>query len=135
MFRDNNDKEYVALVAENRLITDVQLEIERTLDSLNMTQAELARAANLSEARISQILSGNGKNLQARTIARIAFVLGKNAMIQFSDERVACESKAPEKRTSERFDFQAWAKVTALTPEYHDVSVTNDNELHLAGAA
>ena len=135
MFRDAGDKEYAALVAENRFITDIQLEIERTLDELNMTQADLARAAKLSEARVSQILSSNGKNLQARTIARIAHVLGLAPRLQFLDKD-ALYCAAADETDDGGFDFKKWTKTAAETLEQQrECEAANENECHLAAAA
>ncbi len=120
-----NDKEYDTLVAENRFITDIQMAIECAMKEKNMSQAQIARALSISEARVSQILSGNGKNLQARTIARIAHVLGLKAAIEFIDAVATCE----------KFDFKKWTKL-ADTPHGHRWnSIANENEFELARAA
>lgn len=123
MFR-SDDKEYATLVAENGFVTDLQLVIERAMEEKGMSQADLARALNISEARVSQILGGNGKNLQARTIARIAHVLKLQAIIDFTDQ---CA-------TDKRFDFQKWTK---LTPAYESKGwniIANENEIEWANA-
>lgn len=95
MFGDASDLEYQALVAENQFINKLQVSIERAMDERNLKQADIARLLKVSEARISQILSGNGKNLQARTIARMAFALGYVADVEFRDLATVRE---PEQR-------------------------------------
>jgi transcriptional regulator with XRE-family HTH domain len=124
MFRAN-DKEYDTLVSENRFITDVQVAIERAMDEKHMTQAQLARSLNISEARVSQILSGNGKNLQARTIARIAHVLGLQAAIDFKDYNWTCQ----------KVDFSKWTKLRSTNVEQGWNVIANENEIEWAKAA
>ena len=106
LFRDDNDKQYQVLLAEHRLVSDIQTAIENGMKEKGYSQADLARALDVSEARVSQMLSDNGKNLQARTIARIAHVLGMRVIIDFTS--------APEvKRTrSSRVtgDVASWIK-------------------------
>lgn len=81
--------DFEVLVAENRFVNDILFEIETALKKLNVSQAELAHALGVSDARVSQILAGNGKNLQARSIARIAYVLGLRPDLGFIDDTVA----------------------------------------------
>jgi transcriptional regulator with XRE-family HTH domain len=85
LFEKVGDKDFDVLVAENGFVTDIQLAIECALSQRSISQAELAKLLDVSEARISQIMSGNGRNLQARTIARIAHVLGMKPLIEFID--------------------------------------------------
>jgi transcriptional regulator with XRE-family HTH domain len=109
MFRAN-DKQYDTLVVENRFITDIQMEIERAMKEQNLSQAQLARALEITEARVSQILSGNGKNLQARTVARIANVLGLRACVEFKDQSWSNMKLDPRKwtRVARVFVSQEW---------------------------
>lgn len=85
LFEKPEDTEYSVLVAENSFIIDIQFAIEAALDAKSLSQADLAKLLNVSEARVSQIMSGNGKNLQARTIARIAHALDMRPWIDFLD--------------------------------------------------
>jgi transcriptional regulator with XRE-family HTH domain len=118
MFRAN-DKEYDTLVAENRFVTDIQMEIERAMEDQNISQAELARALEISEARVSQVLAGNGKNLQARTIARIAHILGLRACVEFKDQSWS----------SVKLDPRKWTKVARMFVNYDWNVIANENEL------
>lgn len=83
LFRTQPGEDYEAIRAEVGFITDLQLEIEAAMDKQGLTQAKLAKLLNVSEARVSQILSDNGANLEARTIAKIAHRLGMKAHIRF----------------------------------------------------
>lgn len=85
LFRVNVQDEYDGIHAEVSFITDLQLEIEAAMDRNGLTQGALAKKLGVSEARVSQILSQNGANLEARTIAKIAYRLGMKASIRFSD--------------------------------------------------
>lgn len=83
LFRTQPGEDYEAIRAEVGFITDLQLEIEAAMDKQGLTQAKLAKLLNVSEARVSQMLSDNGANLEARTIAKIAHRLGMKAHIRF----------------------------------------------------
>jgi len=85
LFRTQPGDDYEAIRAEVSFITDLQLEIEAAMDKQGLTQAKLAKLLNVSEARVSQILSDNGANLEARTIAKIAHRLGMKAHIRFDE--------------------------------------------------
>ena len=85
--------EFETLVAENSFVSDLQLLIEQELVARGVSQAQLASMLNVSEARVSQLLSGNGANLQARTIARIAHALNAKPDICF---RGLCDESVSE---------------------------------------
>lgn len=85
LFRTQAGEDYEAIRAEVSFITDLQLEIEAAMDKQGLTQAKLAKLLNVSEARVSQVLSDNGANLEARTIAKIAYRLGLRAHIRFDE--------------------------------------------------
>ena len=108
MFREADDKNYDVLLAENRFISNVQLEIERALEAQSMSQAELASKLDVSEARVSQMLANNGKNLQARTIARIACVLGLEAKLEFAETAAGRERE--DERVTAAAQFDAWVQ-------------------------
>ena len=86
LFQLPGEEDFEVLLAENAFVSDVQLAIESALAEAHMTQASLARHLGISEARVSQMLSGNGKNLQARTIARVAHALGLRVLIDLVAE-------------------------------------------------
>lgn len=85
LFRTQAGEDYEAIRAEVNFITDLQLEIEAAMDVQGLTQAKLAKLLEVSEARVSQMLSDNGANLEARTIAKIAHRLGMKAHICFDE--------------------------------------------------
>jgi transcriptional regulator with XRE-family HTH domain len=124
MFRTEG-KEFQILVAENSFISDIQIVIERVMDEKGVSQADLAKFLNVSEARVSQILSGNGKNLQARTIARIAHVLNLKPVVEFTEH-------CGEYR---KFDFQRWARLTPSPDARNWNVIANENDVEWAKAA
>ncbi|MGZ8362880.1 MAG: helix-turn-helix transcriptional regulator [Caulobacteraceae bacterium] len=123
LFRHEADENYEALVAENSFISDLQIAIEEALVASGVTQSELANRLGVSEARISKILSGNGTNLQTRTIARIAYALGMRALVEFAENEQATP-KASE-------SFTDWVRRACETLEqgraWEQVEVPNDN--------
>ncbi len=125
LFRDDNDKQYQMLVAENRFVSDIQVAIEQSLKLKGISQADLARALDISEARVSQLLASNGKNLQARTIARIAHVLGMRAIIDFNSPSDAV-AKSNSRVTG---DFADWIRSIQETkrPTW-DTACNDDHE-------
>ncbi len=98
-----NDPKLGALIAENLLINRLQVEIEKALDRTGVTQAELAKLLGVSSARVSQILAGDGSNLRARTVARIAHALGVEAVVHFRAIARDYECKS---------DWRVWQAVT-----------------------
>jgi transcriptional regulator with XRE-family HTH domain len=75
MSRAINDEERI--LAEEAFIVDAQFAIHNLLEAKGMSRADLARALNISEARVSQLFGHNPKNLTLRTIARIFRALGE----------------------------------------------------------
>lgn len=69
------DAENDLIEAEECFLADVVNDIAWLMDDSGITQRALAERLGISEQRISRIFSQNGRNLQARTIARIYHVL------------------------------------------------------------
>lgn len=82
-FATVNDETYNQLRAEVGFILDLQIAIETALDQRGLTQADLARLLDVSEARVSQMLSDSGSNLRARTIGRIGDAIGMKPCIRY----------------------------------------------------
>ena len=81
-FMSHADKRIVAAnYAGDDLIVDVQFAIHNLLEAKEMSRADLARALDISEARVSQIFSDNPKNLTLRTVANIFHAMGEEARI------------------------------------------------------
>lgn len=117
LFQQPGDDDFAGLVAENIFISDIQAAIEMALDDRKITQSDLARRLNVSPARVSQMLGGNGANLTARTVARIAHVLGLRACMTFTD---TCTEgwwrEAPEEEEPST-EFADWVRLACETLE------------------
>lgn len=106
-FSKPQDEDFNAIRAEISFVSDLQIAIENAMESRGLSQADLARLMKVTEARISQILSDNGANLRARTIARIAHALDAKACIAFENtaETVCAESLRAHRLSVRRSDW------------------------------
>lgn len=86
LLQNPGEDDFEELVACNRFIHDVQLEIDAALAAHGVSQKELARKLRVSPARVSQILGDNAANLTTRTIARIAYALGLRPSLTITEE-------------------------------------------------
>lgn len=68
--------DYALLLAEERLIIEAQVTIQRLLDRAGKNQGELAQLLGMSEARVSRMFSANSRDLTLRNLARAFHVLG-----------------------------------------------------------
>jgi transcriptional regulator with XRE-family HTH domain len=117
LFQQPGEGDFAGLVAENLFIGDIQAAIEAALDDRKLTQTDLARLLEVSPARVSQMLGGNGANLTARTVARVAQVLGLRACMTFTDTCIEGwwrETPEDEEPTTE---FADWVRVACETLE------------------
>jgi transcriptional regulator with XRE-family HTH domain len=135
MARKISEEQFDALVAENRFVTDVQLVIERAMDERGISQADLARVLDVSEARISQILSDNGKNMQARTIARIAHALALIPSIQMVEKAAYLEKRKTLKQVDRGGPFKDWLRSLEHCPTATWQFGCNDNDQYGLEAA
>jgi len=78
------DAEYDLIAAEECFLADVVNDIAWLMDDGDVTQRALAERLGISEQRVSRIFSQNGRNLQARSIARIYHVLGQEPRLTCS---------------------------------------------------
>lgn len=122
MFGDEHDLAYASMVIENMFINRIQSCIERALEKRHLKQSDLAKILNISEARVSQILGGNGKNLQARTVARIAHALDFDPCVEFR-EYMADSSDAEDQK---RNDIEVFSRFCGKT-KVHSLYIDNDN--------
>lgn len=121
LFGNPGESDYEILVAENRFISDIQQAIETALADRRMTQTELARLLGVSSARVSQILAGNGANMTARTVARVAHVLGQRACLAFAEEGLEGWWQEAQQVT-ESIDIADYVRVACETLEASGVT-------------
>lgn len=86
---DVSVEEYAAIEAEERLVYEAQKAIRNLLKHKGMKAADLARLLGVSEARVSQMLGGEARNLTLRTLARIFHTLGSRCVLRREDGEVA----------------------------------------------
>ena len=82
-----------ALRAQEFFVIQAQVTINRLMRDRGVSQAELARRLGVSEARVSSMF-GNDKNFTLRTIGRILYALGEEAMLTTTREFEAGEEVA-----------------------------------------
>lgn len=70
-----------AIEAEENLVVDAHLLIQRLLVETKMTRADLAKAMGVSQARLSQVMAVDA-NPTLRTLANIFFAMGKRLMLE-----------------------------------------------------
>lgn len=94
---DVSEREYEIIKAEERLVYDVQKSVKRLLKGKGLKASDLAALLNVSEARVSQMLSAEGANLTLRTVARIFHQLGVSCAFQCEADKSDAVAQAPVK--------------------------------------
>lgn len=90
-------------LAEEELIVDVSEEIWAVLNKAGMTKADLAEKLGVSRPRISKLLDGSA-NMTLRTLADIAFELGKRVSINLPDRHAVDWKQAAQVSSVLRFE-------------------------------
>jgi len=130
-----SEKEFEVLVAENRFVTDIQLAIERAMDEAGLSQGDLARVLGLSEARVSQLLSDTGRNLQARTIARVAQALSLVPSLRLVDKATYAATRRVTKPVNKSGPFREWlVPLEENQANWWKAACNDDHELELEAA-
>lgn len=106
------EKDYDLLLAEESLILDAQMTVQRILNEKGITQAELARRLGVGESYISQMLSDSARNLTLRTVARVMTALGETPHLTI---RRWMEQAAERARPYQcKADFGPWGEIMIL---------------------
>jgi transcriptional regulator with XRE-family HTH domain len=77
----HRDREYAALLEEERLILDATEAIQRLMDEQAINRTELARRIGVTKGHVSQLLDGK-RNMTLRTLAGLLWTLGHRARIE-----------------------------------------------------
>lgn len=85
-------KECEEYAVEN-LILSIQIAIQKVMNEKGVSRKELAERLNLSEARISQMLSSNGVNLTLKSVGKIANALEEEFEFVSKDDLKKIRSK------------------------------------------
>ena len=72
-----NAEERNRVFAEEAAVVDVQLLLQELMEQKGWTRADMARAMNVSRARVTQIFSDECTNLTIRVLARAFFALSE----------------------------------------------------------
>jgi transcriptional regulator with XRE-family HTH domain len=88
-------KEFEAIEAEERLVYEAQKAVRNLLKRKALKAADLATLLGVSEARVSQMLAGNGTNLTLRSLARIFHKLGTRCVLSSEESDEAAAQHAP----------------------------------------
>lgn len=81
--------ERAAIFAEEAAVVEVQSLLHQLMEKKGWSRADLARAMNISRARVTQIFSDECKNLTVRLLARAMSALGEEFTI-------SAKSSAPD---------------------------------------
>ena len=98
-----NDAERIDFIAE-ALAVSVQLAVQKAMVLGGVSQRVLAERLGVSTARVSQILSANGRNLTLKTLGKIAHALGEDfEFIALRDiQKLKASARVKEVRTTTR---------------------------------
>lgn len=111
-----------AIFAEEAFVVGVQGLLHQIMEEKGITRADLARALNVSRARITQIFSDECKNLTVRLLARAMYALEETP-------ELTCELRMVELRHKWESESRILAKAsTNVVPMWSDV--TDDIELY-----
>jgi predicted XRE-type DNA-binding protein len=90
---DKLNAEREAIFAEEAFVVDVQILLNQIMKEKGFSRADLARAMNVSRARITQIFSDDCKNFTVRLLARAMHAMGEVP-------EVTCEFHMDQMRSS-----------------------------------
>lgn len=111
--------------AADALAVSIQMAIQKAMVRSGVSQKELAERLGVSPARVSQMLSANGRNLTVRTMGRIAHALGED--FEFIAVRELREIKAKSKsREKPRFAVSTGEFWQSQESRWTDVSANDD---------
>jgi transcriptional regulator with XRE-family HTH domain len=127
-----NERE--AIFAEEAFVVDVQIMLNQIMKEKGFSRADLARAMNVSRARITQIFSDECKNFTVRLLARAMHAMGEAP-------ELTCELHLQEIRRKWELEARKLAKAaTNVVPMWDDETDVNEvcgpaNDNRMAGLA
>jgi transcriptional regulator with XRE-family HTH domain len=102
-----SDKEWELLLEQERLKGLVADALAQALQQTGMTKAEFAKSLGVSQARVSQILSG-AENLTLESLASVSLPLGLTWNIQLSKQVVWSLEQPDEQLREARVQLARW---------------------------
>jgi transcriptional regulator with XRE-family HTH domain len=134
---DKLNAEREAIFAEEAFVVDVQILLNQIMKEKGFSRADLARAMNVSRARITQIFSDDCKNFTVRLLARAMHAMEEAPAL-------TCDFHLAQLRRKWEFESRKLAKAAEnVVPMWDDETDTteacspaNDNRLaDLSGLA
>jgi transcriptional regulator with XRE-family HTH domain len=127
-----NERE--AIFAEEAFVVDAQILLNQIMKEKGYSKADLARAMNVSRARITQIFSDECKNFTVRLLARAMHAMGEAP-------ELTCELHLQEIRRKWELEARKLAKAaTNVVPMWDDETDMDEmcgpaNDNRMAGLA
>lgn len=119
------DKKREAIKAEENLVIDVQLMIQRLLNQKKMSRADLARSLGVSQARLSQVMAVDA-NPTVRTLAQIFFALGCSLKVQ--ECALDCVDELIERDASKEVKVgEGWVKASYYDGKGRRAAIAKDH--------
>jgi transcriptional regulator with XRE-family HTH domain len=129
-----NERE--AIFAEEAFVVDVQILLHQIMVEKGFSRADLARAMDVSRARITQIFSDECKNLTVRLLARAMHAMGETPELtcelhleklrdawELRDRKLATEAVNVVPIWSDETDWTAFTQAeTSISPRWDYVS-------------
>jgi transcriptional regulator with XRE-family HTH domain len=122
-----NAEERNRVFAEEAAVVQAQSLLHELMDARGWSRAELARAMNVSRARVTQIFSDECSNLTVRLLARALVALGEEFVlsVRSKDASEGCEGlDMPE--TLAVCDDSSWVQIENYTSQA-SYAFANDN--------
>lgn len=123
-----NERE--AIFAEEAFVVDVQIFLNQIMKEKGFSRADLARAMNVSRARITQIFSDDCKNFTVRLLARAMHAMGEvpelTSEFRLDQIRRKWECEFPRDSIVAHGESLMWA-TTDVIDESNDFRPANDN--------
>jgi transcriptional regulator with XRE-family HTH domain len=124
MKQGNVDANEARVIAETDLIIDVQFLLQDVMAEKGVTRTELAKAAGISKARISQLFRAEA-NPTLRSLARLFHVLGEDLDVHLKS---AARSRQDAFFSQDEF-FQALIRVRHPKVPNVTIAACNENEM------
>ncbi|QUM73041.1 helix-turn-helix domain-containing protein [Sphingopyxis granuli] len=121
--------EQKTIFAEEAAVVEVQSLLHKIMEDKGWSRSDLARAMNVTRARVTQIFSDECKNLTVRLLARAMTALGEELVISARSEKPNWISMVLEAgRASDRCSnaHKTWLEIADPELE-HSRSIANDN--------
>lgn len=122
----NNAEERDRIFAEEAAVVKAQLALHELMEDRGWSRADLARAMNVSRARVTQIFSDECTNLTVRLLARALFALGEEFTFSVGSKKQPDHVDAGDFLPSIQDEARAWVQIEdcTSTAEY---AFANDN--------